>query len=404
MTEELCSIWLSEALPKGSAVINEIYSQFENAYEFYESVKSGKYPDHITETNLRRILKTNIKSAQSIKDKCDSLGIKIMVYNSPDYPESLKNIFGIPPVLYYFGNAENLNVQASLGVVGTRHACEMSMKVTGAICRELSAAGINIVSGCAVGIDEYAHRGALKGRTRTIGVLACGADVNYPAANAALKNRILSAGGLLITELPPGTRPSRGYFSARNRLIAGLSDAVFVTEAPARSGALITAEHALQQGKELFCMIPLEYANKRFDGVVKYLRNGAHPVFDASDIVIEYYINHAHKLNVEYALEIIENAKTYEELRYSGASLSEERINNPVNSDNSLKNKKPPVPEGLTKNAELLYNAVSCEHLYAQELAEKSGLNIAQVLAAVTELEINGIIKSDPGKRYYIEY
>jgi DNA processing protein len=163
------------------------------------------------------------------------------------------------------------------------------------ICSDLARAGVVVVSGFAVGLDSAAHRGALLAGGRTVAVLGCGIDVDYPKDNASAKQYITKK-GLLLTEFLPGTEPYPKNFPTRNRILSGISLGTLVIQAPERSGSLITASLALEQGRNVFCVPPADIFDKRYAGVVKYLRDGAIPVFSYLDIINEYYHSYAHKL------------------------------------------------------------------------------------------------------------
>ncbi len=172
-------------------------------------------------------------------------------YWDPDYPPQLKEIYDPPFGLYVFGKWPKAEVP-SLGIVGTRRPTALSARAAYSLGKDSASAGVPVVSGLALGIDESAHRGALDGGGITAAVLGCGIDQFYPKANARLGARIVRRGGCLVSEYPPGEPPLRYHFPERNRIIAGLSRGVAVIEAPKKSGALITADYALEEGRDLF--------------------------------------------------------------------------------------------------------------------------------------------------------
>lgn len=229
------------------------------------------YPAWVNQAETARIMRHSLERSEFILKECGRLKIRVVSLEDPLYPDRLKNIYAAPPVLYVYGDLSGMDDNVVLGVVGTRHPTEYGKTVTDELCYQLAAAGAVIVSGCAVGIDAHAHMGALKAGGRTVGVLGCGLDVDYPAENKGLKRGILKYGGALISELPPGTTVSRKYFPTRNRLISGLSLGVVVTEAPVRSGSLITLNLALEQGRDVFCVPPHDICNPLYQGVVKPL-------------------------------------------------------------------------------------------------------------------------------------
>lgn len=178
--------------------------------------------------------------------------VKIIKIADKIYPESLKNIPDPPKVLYCLGNLEVL--RKNIAVVGTRQITKYGQFVTANLVKGLVEAEFTIISGMALGVDGVAHRTALENGGKTVAVLGAGVDVIYPREHEYLYNSILESGGLILSEVPPGKRVSREMFPARNRIISGLSLGVVVTEAAIKSGSLITARLALDQGREVFAI------------------------------------------------------------------------------------------------------------------------------------------------------
>ena len=258
-----------------------------------EAMRDGAC-DLLTEDERERAAKIRSREVNAVISECDSNGIHIITIEDEEYPALLKNIYAPPVILFVQGSLECLSEQASLAVVGTRNASRYGMTAAKQICTELAALGMTIVSGLAVGIDTAAHESALEKCAGTIGVLACGNLVDYPAASRSLKQNIIRNGGAVISELTPHTAVDPDYFRHRNRIISGLAHGTFVVEAPEHSGSLLTAEHAVQQGRELFCLPPYDIFSRCCTGVVPYLRDGAIPVFGYVDIIeaLKYRLFH----------------------------------------------------------------------------------------------------------------
>jgi DNA processing protein len=200
------------------------------------------------------------------------------------FPPRLKAIFDPPPALYLRGDGEiELLGRRSVAVVGARSCSPYGAQVARMLGRELASAGLVVVSGLARGIDGEAHRGVLEAGGVTVGVLGCGIDRDYPASNAALSRR-MEQEGLVVSEYEPGVEPAPWRFPARNRIIAGLSEAVVVVEARERSGALITADFALEEGREVFA-VPGEITSALSAGTNALLRLGATPLTGARDVL-----------------------------------------------------------------------------------------------------------------------
>jgi DNA processing protein len=198
----------------------------------------------------------------------------------PDYPQALRHIPDPPALLYGCGL---LPEGPSLAIVGTRHPSDFGRVFTEKLAEELALAGVVIVSGLARGIDAAAHRGTLNGGGKTLAVLGCGIDRVYPPENARLYHQIIEQGAL-VSEYPPGSEPMPGHFPGRNRIISGLSKGTLVIEASRDSGSLITAEFALEQGKEVMA-VPGGVDRKTSYGPNLLLKQGAHPVTEATEIL-----------------------------------------------------------------------------------------------------------------------
>lgn len=211
--------------------------------------------------------------------------------NSNEYPERLRNIYDPPLNLYVLGNKEILN-KKGIAIVGSREATSYGKKVAFKFAKELSEQGINIISGLAIGIDAYAHLGNLQAQDtrvsigKTIAVLGSGIDNIYPKDNIEIARKIIKTGGCIISEYPCGTKPDKLHFPQRNRIISGLSNGVLVVEASEKSGALITIDFALDQGKEVFA-IPGEITNKNSKGCNELIRDGARMVLSVQEIIEE---------------------------------------------------------------------------------------------------------------------
>lgn len=211
--------------------------------------------------------------------------IEEILIDSKEYPEKLKNIYDSPKKLYVIGN-KNLLYKKGIAIVGTRAATAYGKKVSYDFAKELSENHIVVISGLALGIDTYAHIGALKGGT--IAVLGSGIDQIYPKENIELAREILKNNGCIISEYPLGSKPERLHFPQRNRIISGLGEGVLVVEANKKSGALITAEFALEQGKEVF-VVPGDIKKPQSEGTNKLIQDGAMLVTGGKEIIENIY-------------------------------------------------------------------------------------------------------------------
>lgn len=231
----------------------------------------------------KRALKVpDIASAEDELARIDALGAHAVTLGEPGYPAALAQIDDAPPVLCVRGDMSILN-QAGIGMVGARNASVNGRRIAETIARELAEADVVIVSGLARGIDTAAHNGALAPSGKTIAVMAGGVDVVYPPENDALYARIVEAGAV-ISEMPPGLKPQARHFPRRNRIVSGLSLGVVIVEAAQRSGSLITARMAGEQGREVLA-VPGSPLDPRAYGANRLIREGATLVRDANDVL-----------------------------------------------------------------------------------------------------------------------
>ena len=239
----------------------------------------------ITQRTIDNLLKlrSTITPQQEL-EKLAKLRIRVITWKDALYPPLLREIDDAPPVLYTYGKLTEAD-RFALAVVGTRNSSTYGLQVTERIVTELAKGSVTIVSGLALGIDTIAHTAALDAGGRTIAVMASGLDTIYPPTNRALAHRIVESGqGVILSEYPLGVKPEGGNFPARNRIISGLSMGVLVVEAPPKSGALITVEHALKQGREIFA-VPGSILSSRSAGTNKLIQDGARAVMEVKDII-----------------------------------------------------------------------------------------------------------------------
>jgi DNA processing protein len=287
--------------------------------------------------------------------------IRLVTFNDPSYPARLRMIADPPPALYIKGDLR-ADDEKAVAVVGSRSASDYGRRVARELCRGLAVCGFTVVSGMARGIDGEAHEAALDAGGRTIAVLGSGVDRPYPPEHEGLYNRI-GGQGAVISELPMRTPPMAFNFPARNRLISGLSLGVVVVEATEKSGSLITASLALEQGREVFA-VPGEVGASRTRGTHRLIRQGA-------------------KL-VETVQDIMEEIAPQLAFHPGKSAAANERI----------------LPERATAEARTIFALVGQRSLHVDEVIERSGFTAAKVSETLLQLEIDGYLKQLPGNRY----
>lgn len=306
--------------------------------------------------------KAGVRSAETEWKRMDREGIRLLCYKCTDYPDNLRSIPDPPAVLFVRGSIEPRDL-VSVAIVGSRAASLSGIAFTEQLGGDLVRDGVTIVSGLALGIDSAAHRGALKGNGRTLAVLGCGLDVEYPRTNKSLRNQICESGAC-ITEFPLGTPPAPGHFPLRNRIISGLALGVVVVEAADRSGSLITARLALEQGREVFA-VPGMARSHRSTGPHRLLRQGAKLVESAEDIL-------------EEIRPLIR--PTWREGSACGREQSHERV--------------------LNKEESFLITMLDPNPKHIDEIVRSVGWTVSRVMAVLLGLELKGIVQQLPGKHF----
>lgn len=367
-----------------------------NAAEAAALIRDGKC-DFLSERERRQAEQVRTRDVRRLLDLCAENDIRILTLDDEEYPLRLKAIPNPPIVLFVRGSLEGLDDEMAIAVVGTRSGSEYSANVCRTICTELAKIGTTIVSGLAVGLDTVAHRACVDAGGRTVGVLACGSLVNYPAENAKLKRDILESGGALISELLPSSTTYAGYFQHRNRIISGLASGTLIVEASARSGCLLTAEHTIEQGRDLFCIPPHDITSPRFAGVMPLLRDGAIPVFGYMDIVNEYIYGYLHSESWRSVLEGVNG----------GMRMSDEqetpKKKKPAESSAQPKRKLDESVFGsLDPNEGAVLRLIAEKPLNIDEVIESSGMSHMDVAAALTDLEMFGYIRRNMDGTYEI--
>lgn len=281
-------LWLSLKFDPGSVICDALLQGFnQNPKSIYEADREALEPFCKNKAMLlASLLDKRLDRVYKVLEFCEKENVGIITQDSPSYPSALMNIIGKPPVLYYKGIIPDFSKKLTIGVVGTRKVTPYGSSAAYTLSHDLASAGAVVVSGLASGTDAAAHRGALDAKGSTVAFLGCGIDVIYPKENAALMNEMMQSGAVM-TDYAPGSRPEGWHFPVRNRLISGVSHGVLVVEASERSGALITASHALKQGKLLYA-IPGKISELASIGTNRLISDGAKTVTSSSDILSDF--------------------------------------------------------------------------------------------------------------------
>ena len=308
-----------------------------------------------------------MKNANRMLDALQESGVRLVVRGDEGYPRLLEQIAHPPHLLFVMGKTE-LNDPFPFSIVGTRRASAYGLRHTREISRELARAGVSIISGMAAGIDAAAHWGALDAVGRTIAVLGGALDKPYPAENRMLMRRIIESGGRVVSEYPPGTAPTRYSFIQRNRIIAGMSFGVLVSEAPMKSGAFSTARMALDEGREVFA-VPGDIDRPGSQLPNLLIKEGAHMVTCSEDI-----LSHV----------VIEPNKARRDRK------KPKQVQTPVQTE----------VRSLDPQEKKVYDLLLESDMDFDALSERSGIAADELCGVLMMMELDGIVSALPGLRY----
>ncbi len=409
-------IWLLLVFGAGNRKIWKVLEQYETPQTAYTALQTEKLP-FLKEREIRSIKAVTMDQVEKIIQNCKEKQIAVVCFDDENYPEPLRQIYNPPTVLFYQGQLSLLADYPALTVVGTRKPSQYSIQTADLLCRCLAKSGMLLVSGFAVGVDSVAHRAALLSGGKTVAVMGCGLDVPYPKVNASAKKYIIR-NGLLLTEFLPGTEPARQNFPMRNRVLAGVSSGTLVIQAPVGSGALITAEQAMEQGKPVFCLPPADIFDNQYAGVVKYLREGAIPVFAPEDILREYHDSFEQRLTEVSIDAILEQQPAFPSAQTAKQSaVSSQKP--PSQATETAKSKVRSTeevtvePVRQTVDASVLETLEGVTRKIMALLLEQSPIQIDQIVqtvqadaeevaACLTELAIEQLIQRLPGQYYSV--
>lgn len=346
----------------------------------------------------RSLLDKKLDGAEEILERCDRQGISLLTCMDAAYPERLAQLPDHPLVLYVRGTLPRVDGEVTIGMVGSRRCTPYGQTMAGRIALELARSGAVVVSGLAEGIDAASLKGALQGGGRVISVLAGGVDVVYPAANRWLYEDIQGSGALL-SENPPGTRPDGWRFPIRNRIISGLSLGVTVVEAAQRSGALITAREALDQGRDVFAL-PGPADAPMSGGTNQLISRGeARLVRSAWDILSEYAGQYPQKISFPPPFSQEETAARLAPCPTPAGAEPEEPSPKPREED-SLPLKSGAEFARLGDEQREIFLLLAEHKLTADDLVGRTDIPARRVNAALTILQAQGYLQELPGRRY----
>ena len=416
MNEIAYWIWLLKTLGP-AAPIADILSYFGSPQKLYEAGSTEwKLSGIMTAKQITALTRFSPSESGKEMHQCMENGWQIITPDSLYYPQELLKLRNFPPVLFLWGSAEALARPVKISMVGTRKASRYGLRIAHVLSEVLAKSGVTIVSGGALGVDSASHIGALKAGGTTIAVLGCGFGTDYLKENAPMRAAIAKSGGAVVSEFLPFSPASRTTFPVRNRIIAALSIGTVVVEAGERSGSLITARCAIEQGKDVFA-VPGDLISTAYTGANKLIKEGAKPVFSPMDVLEEYQYLYPN------FLDVTEAKKSFGTLLREDKStaVTESRPEKPKPSTRQNRKEKPlkektekapikmpsaapktPAITGVSPLAKTIYEALSKEPKHIDDLCEVLSLPVQKVLSALTELELLGYVTLQEGKKYQI--
>ena len=387
----------------GDRRIYELIKHYESVENIFEDKEKNlkeliekKFKFKINDFSKNEIL----DKAENIIKKSEEHEIKILSLFDKEYPFNLKQIDNPPYILYYKGDLKKLR-RNSISIVGTRNPTNESKKYAFDIASKLSALNITIVSGMAKGIDKEAHLGAISSLVNTAAVLGNGIDIVYPSENVKVYNKLIES-GIVVSEFEVGRKPDRMNFPRRNRIISGLSYATIMVEASSKSGALITVDYALNQGREVY-IAPYDEKLKEYFGNHKLYKEGAKIIYGITDILEDFD-------------SIFSNDDDYLKMKlkyFEGGNIPNKTDNIESKIINIQKNKKEnKTTKKITENKKIekpnlegdeakLYDIISkSDKVHIDDIIEETEMKTQVVTSVLMQLEINGFIKQTAGKYY----
>lgn len=397
-------IWLQQGLGFASRKASFILQKFGTAEKFYQAgVQEWRLLGCFRSSEIKRLEQASLEEAKKTARRAELLGCRMVTPEDEEYPERLRALEDLPCVLYYKGELPNFGKEICVSIVGTRNATRYGLNVAFDFGLSLTRAGALVISGGAIGVDSSAHKGALQAGGKTVAVLGCGINARYLTALSSLRETI-SRNGALLSEYPPDTPALPRYFPERNRIISGLSLGTLVVEAGEKSGSLITARLALDQGRDVFA-VPGSIQSALSDGTNRLIKSGcAKPVTCTEDILEEYIWLFPGKIKTEDKMPSVPKqndnliSETYNETEPAVHILPKED-----SASSSLSEKASPSKEklaSLSEEGRTVYGFLTKEAQHTDLLAKKAQLPINKVLCAVTELELSGLLTVRPGRLY----
>lgn len=448
MTKTVKWVWLSLKCRPGSTEILTLVERFKTADAIYDADFDQYIDAGIGERLAEELCDKSTAQAAKTVGYCQMNQIGILCYDDFAYPSALRSLKNPPAVLYYMGRLPDLNKRLCISIVGTRKMSEYGMHAAYKIAYETASSGAVVVSGMALGIDGIASCAAIAAKGLTVAVLGCGIDIAYPKEHSKLKE-IIKQNGAVISEYPPATEPRGMNFPIRNRIISGISQGVVVVDADVSSGAMITAKHAILQGRDVYA-VPGNIDAENSSGTNSLIRDGAQAVLCGNDIIRNYAFIYRDRIDMlrlrkseersafdpEYVKNMGINMRSFggntENRGNSKPDKTEKSLGKAKTEDNmhQTARKAPVTPasqkaevasvdieksfenkassgdnsskilEGLNEKQRKVFEEMPLDHAVTVDYLTKTGFSLGEVISALTVLEIKGLVSSLPGALY----
>lgn len=398
-------LWLTVVFGAANPRIWQLGDKYETAEEFAYALRSNEC-GRLSDGEIRRIKNFAPESAAEIIEKCSKDNIAVYCYESEGYPDQLKKIADPPAVLFCKGNPDFLNNNPVAAVAGSRDPSEYSKAAVKAICSDLCARGCSVITGLAEGIDQLALEAALESGAFVCGVCGRDIDADYPKGSGELKERIC-AKGAIISETCSYMDSPPVSFTKRNRILVGLSDALVFIECSENSRGLDNVRHAVSQGKQIFAVPPHDITDERYFGQRDLLRKGCKPIFGGEDFV--YYVS-ASRIE-DFSFDVIggKYGSTEDSAVFKNSGVSERKAKavkkrsaggQETDACNKAVRKEHRDYSDLTLLQADICRMIESNPMLADNIAEKLGIDISEVLSELTVLELDGYVRSLPGKLF----
>lgn len=448
MKREAMWIWLAQKCGVASKELLILIERFESIEKIYEADYDAYAATGVSERLCEDLCDKSLDEANGIISRCQVLRAGILCYDDQKYPSALRSIKDPPAVLYYSGILPDFNKSLCISVVGTRKMSEYGMRAAYKISYELACSGVIVVSGMALGVDGVASAAALAAGGKVVAVFGSGIDIVYPKEHRTLNDKIRRS-GVVLTEYAPSTPPLGYNFPIRNRLISGLSQATVVVDADPDSGAMITAEKAIMQGRDIYA-VPSNIDSLNSLGTNGLIRDGAQAVLCGNDIIKNYIFSYGGRLdqkrlydpdlNSELDLNVLSDMKVGSKSGDSGKKESKgsyvKSVTRKPQKDaagktaknekaqersesaymkalkNGAPNKKEDVAqeksrdlsrealESLSEKQRRVFEEMPIDFPVTVDYLTKTGMKLGEVISALTVLEIKGLVSSLPGAIY----